>query len=936
MLETLLRGEGPKVFHSVRARWGPTSYVWALVVGIALIGGLTADVVRRDFRTTLTLWNSRLSGAAISRTWILQNSLQETQDDTQVLADFAPTRELLLLGKEGTGAYVPQAALLKQAVGLFDEYRRVYEYAAICLLDSEGQVVVEATDSSDWTGVIRSALFKNLIRMEASRRQYAVATLPTPSEERVLIFMMPVFAADAVKKGGSGPASPLGVVVILDPLTRELIPLLKVQSNFTHTGESLLLWSQGGEGAYASPRRYLGAKPAHPVSSSDTLKRAVPSAVEDHPIFGQFIDYRGLAVIAALQKIPSLDGVVVCKVDREEAFADFHRTLHLQIFAAAAILLVYVGTLLWLRRSAVGREMKQRIAQQQEILRERLRTETLLRTLNETLETKVADRTTLLAKANEQLRLELDERKRAEQALQASEERYRDLIENAEDIIYTHDLEGKFTWLNRAGERCIGSTREEILGTDIREIVVPEYRDLLEQMTRPPRRDQDARTYELEMISKQGKRLSLEIRPRTLFDDGKPAGVQGIARDLTERKRLEQQLRQAQKMEAMGQLAGGIAHDFNNLLTIILGYGEDVSKLLPQQSESGRLLTEITNAGKRAAGLTAQLLAFSRQQHVEPQVLNMNMVVSGMDSMLRRVIGENINLTTKLEAGLGCVKADRGQMEQVILNLAINARDAMLAGGSLTIELVDVEGGEAGAPPQVPVKPGRYIILKVSDTGHGMDAATKARIFEPFFTTKEPGKGTGLGLAIVYGIVQQTGGYVWVDSVPEQGTTFKILLPRVEGAVPAEARPDLAPAELSSGTKTILLVEDEEVLRVFLRNILERSGYKVLEARRGDEGLQIGDATKSPIHLLITDVIMPEMGGPELALRIASSHPETRILFISGYADGALDHSHVVPENAAFLQKPFTPNTLVKKVREVLQQGPKRDNAVRNAGMHST
>ena len=311
----------------------------------------------------------------------------------------------------------------------------------------------------------------------------------------------------------------------------------------------------------------------------------------------------------------------------------------------------------------------------------------------------------------------------------------------------------------------------------------------------------------------------------------------------------------------------------------------------------------------------------------------MNTVVSGMESMLRRVIGENINLTTKLEVGLGCVKADRGQMEQVILNLAINARDAMSAGGSLTIELASVDGGETGAPPQVPVKPGRYIMLKVSDTGHGMDAATQARIFEPFFTTKKPGKGTGLGLAMVYGIVEQAGGYVWVDSVPDQGATFKILLPLVEGAVPAEPNPELAPAKLSSGTKTILLVEDEEKVRVFLRTILERSGYKVLEARRGDEGLQTGDATREPIHLLVTDVIMPQMGGPELARRITSSHPETRVLFISGYADGAFNKDHAVPEDAAFLQKPFTPNALVKKVREVLERDATRDDAVRNAKM---
>lgn len=314
----------------------------------------------------------------------------------------------------------------------------------------------------------------------------------------------------------------------------------------------------------------------------------------------------------------------------------------------------------------------------------------------------------------------------------------------------------------------------------------------------------------------------------------------------------------------------------------------------------------------------------------------MNTVVSGIDSMLRRVIGENINLSTKQEAGLGSVKADPAQMEQVILNLAINARDAMSTGGSLTIELASVDGGEAGSPPQVPVKPGRYILLRVSDTGHGMDAATQARIFEPFFTTKKPGKGTGLGLAMVYGIVEQAGGYIWVDSAPNQGATFKILLPLVEGAVPSEPNPELAQAVLSPANKTILLVEDEEKVRVFLRTILEGNGYKVIEARQGDEGLQTGNATKEPIHLLVTDVIMPQMGGPELARRIASSHPETRVLFISGYADGALNQDHAVPDDADYLQKPFTSNAFVKKVRETLQRDATRDDACRNANMQST
>jgi PAS domain S-box-containing protein len=853
---------------------------------------------------------------------MLGNSLQQSQDDTQVLADFAPTRELLLFEKGERGASIPRATVLKQVGGLFDDYKRVYEYAAVCLLDPEGRVVVQATDSTAWTTVVGSAQFKALVGAVVRSRHYTVDTLQVSSEERALIFMMPVFPGVTANKSRSGLTSPLGVVAILDPLVRELIPMLRA-STISPNAETMLLWMHDGEGSYASPRRWSSSGSTHRVPSSDTLKRAVASAAEDHAVVAECLDYRGIAVMAAMQKIPSLNSVVVCKVDREEAFADFHRTVRLQIMAAVAILAVYVGLIiLWWRRNAADREMKEKLAHQQAILSERLRTEALLRTVNDTLEAKVTERTAQLAKANERLRLELDERERAEQALRASEERYRDLIENAGDIIYTHDLQGNFTSLNKAGERCLGYAREEILGSNIAQIVAAEYRGLARQMTRPPRRDPEANTYELETISKEGRRLILEVRPRFICEDGTPIGVQGIARDLTERKRLEQQFLQAQKMEAVGRLAGGIAHDFNNLLTIILGYCEVALDQLPPGSRFNQQLTEIKKAGKRAASLTAQLLAFSRRQVVTPQVLDIDTVVSDMDSMLRRLIGEDVNLTTKLGVGPGRVKADRGQVEQVILNLAVNARDAMPLGGSLTIETASADVGESTAPSQVPVTPGRYVMFLVSDTGHGMDAETQAHIFEPFFTTKEKDKGTGLGLATVYGIVKQAGGYVWVESAPGQGTTFKVLLPQEEGTIPAEPNPDLAPAALPPGAETILLVEDEEMVRLLLSEVLKRSGYRVLEARRGDEGLQIGERTREPIHLLVTDVIMPQMGGAELARRLASAHPETRVLFMSGYTDGALSHDEVFPEDAAFLQKPFTPDVLARKVREVLERHP--------------
>ena len=394
-------------------------------------------------------------------------------------------------------------------------------------------------------------------------------------------------------------------------------------------------------------------------------------------------------------------------------------------------------------------------------------------------------------------------------------------------------------------------------------------------------------------------------------------------RALHDRLRREQeQLRQAQRLEALGQLAGGVAHDFNNLLTVITGFTELVLARLGSVDPPRSYLEEITKAGNRASALTRQLLAFSRRQALAPEVIDLNAVVADTEKMLRRVIGEDIELRLALDPELWRVLADRSQLDQILVNLAVNARDAMPRGGRLTIETANVELDLAYTDRHPPVRPGPYVRLTVSDTGCGMDAATQARIFEPFFTTKPPGEGTGLGLATVYGIVKQAEGYTWVYSEPGLGTTFKIYLPRAQVDVATTSTAPARPAAAAGGTETILVVEDEDQIRTLVRGVLRASGYTVLEARHGEEAVRLGEERPEPIHLLLADVVMPGMHGPELAERLVARHPGLKVLYMSGYTDQAVVERGVLQAGAPFLQKPFTPAVLRRKVRELLDLSP--------------
>jgi PAS domain S-box-containing protein len=514
---------------------------------------------------------------------------------------------------------------------------------------------------------------------------------------------------------------------------------------------------------------------------------------------------------------------------------------------------------------------------------------------------------------------DITERKRAEEALRESKERYRDLVENAHDIIYSHDLKGNYLSVNKAAEHITGYTREEALQLNMSQTLAPECADKATEMISRKLAGEDVTAYELEILAKDGRRVAIEVNSKLMYEDGVPVAVQGIARDVTERKLLEEQLRQSQKMEAIGQLAGGVAHDFNNLLTAINGYSSLALQRVDDDSSIKPYLEEVRKAGDRAANLTRQLLAFGRKQILQPLALDLNSVVSDMNKMLRRLIGEDIALNAKLAPDLKKIKADPGQVEQVLINLVVNARDAMPTGGSLTIETANMSLDQEYASRHVGIQPGKYVMLAVSDTGTGMDEATRARIFEPFFTTKEKGKGTGLGLSTVYGIVQQSGGSIWVYSEPNQGTSFKVYLPELLSDGPADVV-ESARDEIVSGSETILLVEDEEVVRGLTTNILEGAGYHVIAAGGGAEAAKLCADRNEPIDLLLTDVVMPQTSGKAVAEQLTKMQPGLKVLFMSGYTDEAIVHHGVLDANVEFIQKPFTPAALSKKIRDVLDQ----------------
>jgi two-component system cell cycle sensor histidine kinase/response regulator CckA len=507
--------------------------------------------------------------------------------------------------------------------------------------------------------------------------------------------------------------------------------------------------------------------------------------------------------------------------------------------------------------------------------------------------------------------------KRNEQALRRSEARYRSLVQSSVYGIYRSSLEGRFLDVNPALITMLGyGSAEELLMLDPEKDVFAqpeEHARLIDEFKRSGRLD----GIEMKWKRKDARTITVRISGRAVSSADEPADVlEAIAEDVTDRRALEDQFRQAQKMEAVGRLAGGVAHDFNNLLMVISGYAEVMLAKLVEEHPLRDKAVAIQQASDRATTLTRQLLAFSRKQLLELKVVDVNTIVEDMERLLRPLIGENVRLSTKLAPEAGHTRADAGQLEQVLMNLVVNAKDAMPKGGKLTICTENIVLDETHRREQTFIRPGNYVVLSVSDTGMGMNKETQSRIFEPFFTTKEKGKGTGLGLSTVYGIVKQTGGYVMVQSEEGRGTTFQIYLPRVEEAAEIHAAP-VARAAVG-GTETVLLVEDEESVRQLVRETLISKGYRVIEAEHGEAGLAAAAKHEGKIDLVITDVVMPGMGGRELVKQLTQTRPETHVLYLSGYTEDAIVSEGTIESGTAFLQKPFTLQNLSRKVREVL------------------
>ncbi len=659
--------------------------------------------------------------------------------------------------------------------------------------------------------------------------------------------------------------------------------------------------------------------------------------------FALYDNYRGDPVFGFYDWISEIEVGLLAEISQKEAFGPIQQLRNIIIIAGLGIVVFIIICGSWFSRTISkpiekliegieridngdlnyrvelktnDEHKKLAVAFNQMTDRRQLSEEALKRSHDE-LEIRVAERTVELANINQQLKQEVKERKQAEKE-------FEDIFNLSPDLVAVCTTEGKFLKVNPTWEKVLGYTQKEILDLGWAKLVHPDDVEKTNKEVENQLKGRSIVNFVNRYKCKDGSYKTFEWQASFTTE----GIVHATARDITERNRAEEalreneeQLRQAQKLESVGRLAGGVAHDFNNLLTTILGYSELIYMEQDLNDTTREGVQEIKKSAERAASLTQQLLAFSRKQIMRPQQIDLNKLIKNFRKMLTRLIHENITFSTKLDTGIGKIKADPVQIEQVIMNLAVNARDAMPDGGTFTIETHKVHLDESYRQEHPQVSPGDYVLLAVSDTGHGMDEETMDYIFDPFYTTKGVGKGTGLGLSTVYGIVKQSEGHILVYSEPDHGTTFKIYLPAIEET---EKQQESLPEnrDVMGGTETILLVEDEESLRKMAGKILEGYGYSVVVAKSGLDALAIlSESEQLKIDCLVTDVIMPEMGGKELSKKLLEEYPKLKMLFVSGYTANVIAHHGVLDKGVSFLQKPFSPQSLAEKVREVLDEG---------------
>jgi two-component system cell cycle sensor histidine kinase/response regulator CckA len=955
-----------------RPRPQPTDFALSRGLLAAWIGAgillalLAVFWIRRGEEATEAEWRSRLSRLADDRLALAERALDDWKTQARLIGRQASVRQRLLARRTGSRS-ASETVLEARVREELDELAQDEAGLSVRLVDASGALVQSSSLSPVLTDVGLSAVRRAL----ADRRTVIGRPADAAPDELTLQIAEPV---------ADDTGAPAGAVVLtLDAAPAFGRYFLRATAG---PREHLFLVVPDETGILVIAPEWqtdVGGTHREPPESAGASKTFAAASLRSPRTAGEFVDAAGRPVMAVSRSVPELPWAIVVEVDRAEAVGPRRQQALWILLATAALFgaITAVG-LAWQRsvrlrhyeqlsdrdaryralleqtQEAVAVGLGGKVAyanpaclqmfaatlpmagmpistffapgsreQVDEIVQHRIQGRTTaelfeavgLRSDGSTFDVEVrVSSTTFEGKSASQAILrDISGRKRMEAELRDSEERYRLLFERNLAGVYRSTLDGRMLECNRAFAQMMG------------------YGSPAEVLAQPAaafHADARARETFLEQLRREGSLLNYEnvgrrkdgsgiwvIENVSLLrtEDGSPEILLGTVIDMTERRKLEEQLLQSQKMEAVGRLAGGIAHDFNNLLTAVSGYTELLIGQLAEGDPRRESAEEIRQAGHRAAALTQQLLAFSRRQVLEPRVLDLNAVISNMERMLRRVIGEDIELSTSLAGSLWRTKADPAQIEQAILNLVVNARDAMPRGGQLTLETanVDLDAKYSGGAP------GPHVMLAVSDTGVGMDKEQQARLFEPFYTTKERGKGTGLGLSTTYGVVKQSGGSIWVYSERGLGTTFKIYLPRSEEPLdePAEAPPPAIPL---SGTETILLVEDEPEVRRLVQKILDMHGYAVLSAASPAEAIAISRSRPGTIDILVTDVIMPGMNGRELARALSTARPDLRVLYMSGYTDAAIAHQGILDPGTAFLSKPFTPDVLARKVREVL------------------